>query len=306
MKKINVAKLLRNCPKGMELGCTMWDNVTFEGIEDVGYINILIKIPEGIVKLSNEGCFTHNCNSAKCVIYPKGKTTWEGFVPPCKFKDGDIVYFITENDNEYITIFKNAGNVYLETYIDVAIATSRYSLDVSFYIDNIKEQRLATAEEKQKLFDIIKANGYRWDAETKTLEKLVAIFKVGDKIKLKNAYAKKYNDFNTREITEIQHSHYILDDKQAMPLSNQYLYKLVPDKFDITTLKPFESRVLVRTNHFHDNWVAGFFSHKDSDGFAPFWTTADKNYQQCIPYEGNEHLLGTTNDCDEFYKTTWK
>lgn len=24
---------------------------------------------------------------------------------------------------------------------------------------------------------------------------------------------------------------------------------------------------------------------------------------QCIPYEHNEHLRGTTNDCDDFYKT---
>ena len=23
----------------------------------------------------------------------------------------------------------------------------------------------------------------------------------------------------------------------------------------------------------------------------------------CIPYEGNEHLLGNTDDCDDFYKT---
>lgn len=25
-------------------------------------------------------------------------------------------------------------------------------------------------------------------------------------------------------------------------------------------------------------------------------------WEQCIPYEGNEHLLGTANDCDDFYK----
>ena len=25
--------------------------------------------------------------------------------------------------------------------------------------------------------------------------------------------------------------------------------------------------------------------------------------QQCIPYEGNQHLLGKTDDCDEYYKT---
>ena len=26
-------------------------------------------------------------------------------------------------------------------------------------------------------------------------------------------------------------------------------------------------------------------------------------WAQCIPYEGNEHLLGKTDDCDEYYKT---
>lgn len=26
-------------------------------------------------------------------------------------------------------------------------------------------------------------------------------------------------------------------------------------------------------------------------------------YSQCLPYEGNEHLLNTADYCDEFYKT---
>ena len=25
-------------------------------------------------------------------------------------------------------------------------------------------------------------------------------------------------------------------------------------------------------------------------------------YYQCIPYKGNEYLLGTTDDCDEYFK----
>jgi hypothetical protein len=33
-----------------------------------------------------------------------------------------------------------------------------------------------------------------------------------------------------------------------------------------------------------------------------FVTTSGKSYPYCIPYEGNEHLLNTTNDCDEFYR----
>ena len=27
--------------------------------------------------------------------------------------------------------------------------------------------------------------------------------------------------------------------------------------------------------------------------------------KQCIPYEGNEYLIGTTNECNDYYKT-WK
>ena len=27
--KINIAELLKDCPQGMELDCTTWDNVTF-------------------------------------------------------------------------------------------------------------------------------------------------------------------------------------------------------------------------------------------------------------------------------------
>ena len=48
-------------------------------------------------------------------------------------------------------------------------------------------ERFATEEEKEKLFQAIKENGYKWNAETKTLEKLSQPkFKVGDKIKHKD------------------------------------------------------------------------------------------------------------------------
>ena len=171
IEKINIAELLKDCPRGMELDCTMYDNCTFDGIEDVGYIDILVKTPSGRIRLTKEGCYIRHDDYAKCIIFPKGKTTWEGFHRP--FEDGDIVYFITEHNNEYITIFKESARDYLETYIDVVIVTSKCSLDSLFYVDNIKEQRLATEEEKQKLFDAIKANGYRWDAETKTLQKVI-------------------------------------------------------------------------------------------------------------------------------------
>lgn len=55
--------------------------------------------------------------------------------------------------------------------------------------------------------------------------------------------------------------------------------------------KPFE-RVLVRDDDFN-KWEINFFSHIDEEGdyfcLRSYW-------KQCIPYEGNEHLVGTNND----------
>ena len=86
-----------------------------------------------------------------------------------------------------------------------------------------------------------------------------------------------------------------------MPLANQYLYELVPNKFDINTLKPFD-KVLVRDND-EQIWVADLFSHVINrlSGNHIFVNVGHYS-NQCIPYKNNEHLLGTSNDCNEYYK----
>ena len=437
MKRINIAELLKNCPKGMELDCTMWDNVTFIGIEDIGYINILIKTPCGQIKLSKEGCFSHNCNNAKCVIFPKGKTTWEGFVPPCKFNDGDILVH-TQNQRFIMSIYhKGINDIIIKTHCilwdkDEGLSVN---MEICCYADNV---RLATEEEKQKLFDAIKANGYRWNAETKTLDKLAKpnfengswitngdytwkvisvdnfdytlqnqlgeyvedtidhvneafhlwtikdakegdvlafndgiivifkdlynkttfhsychiedgvfsvseedvpdwwngegfkpankkqrkllsqkmreaeckwnaetktleklhepIFKVGDKIRHKRHTGKE------KIVTEIKDTHYILDDELALPFISQNNYELVPNKFDIITLKPFD-KVLVRQDEY-SFWLPSIFGFYNEESTRnPFICSNGHAYKYCVPYEKNEHLLGTTDDCNKFYKT---
>ena len=59
--------------------------------------------------------------------------------------------------------------------------------------------------------------------------------------------------------------------------------------------KPFE-KVLVRDSY-EDEWRASFFSHI-REGYAKYVTTG-LVWKLCIPYEGNEHLLGTTNNVKE-------
>ena len=180
-KEINIVEILKDCPSGMELNCTMFENVTFEGIKQDEYpIIVKIKEPSMYLSLTKTGCW-NTYNSAKCVIFPKGKTTWEGFTPPCKFKDGDIIF--TQTRVNWISIYKEFNNNYLDYCTD---SDTLYTIPNSLCRKNaIKTQRLATEEEKQKLFDAIKKRGYKWNEETKTLEKLPK-FKVGDRIKNKN------------------------------------------------------------------------------------------------------------------------
>ena len=90
MEKINIAELLKDCPKGMKLDCAMFDNVTLSAVIDNRDNLFPIKIDIGANRyryLTKTGGYDIVPES-KCVIFPKGKTTWEGFVPPCKFKEG--------------------------------------------------------------------------------------------------------------------------------------------------------------------------------------------------------------------------
>ena len=62
-------------------------------------------------------------------------------------------------------------------------------------------------------------------------------------------------------------------------------------------LKPFD-KVLVRDEE-EDVWYANYFSHyKENDEEYPY-ACIDSSYRSCIPYENNEHLLGTSDPYKE-------
>lgn len=246
MEKINIAELLKDCPQGMELDCTICNNVvTLEGVDKEGYYPIRVMSKDGFHHILTCEGYVYEQEDAKCVIFPKGKNTWEGFVPPCKFKDGDII-----NKGDYIAIvsyIEPNGLVWYYCWYDMHHKTFKVKNDYGIgRINDGDKTRFATEEEKQKLFQAIKDNGYKWNAETKTLE------------------------------------------------------KLTEQKFDITTLKPFD-KVLVRDND-EQMWTTDIFSFYNEKHVYHFMCVGHYT-NQCIPYEQNKHLLGTTDDCDEFYKT---
>ena len=286
---MNIAKILKDCPKGTKLYSPLCGDCT---LYDVNDYNIRINTPnkDTLICLYHDGRY---CSNGEIMLFPKGKTTWDGFVPSIKFKDGDIV----TGKNcacSYIAIFR-------ESIDDISFSNHVCLTSFGrFNIDNISDNanlRLATEEEKQKLFKEIKERGYKWNSETKTLEKLVEPkFKVGDRIKEKQSNI-------IGEIIDVQKNKYNvkIDDKGLyLYFREQDNFELVPDKFDITTLKPFD-KVLVRDDN-ERCWDCELFNSYRRDEHYPFFGIA-ACYKQCVPYKGNEHLLATTNDCDEFYKT---
>ena len=470
MERINIAELLKNCPQGMELDCPMYENLYFDGIDETQMHWYPIKCYTVIPGLRTSLAFSkfgesNKITTAKCVIFPKGKTTWEGFVPPCKFKDGDVIFTHANClkvglGNTWISIFQEKRNGGVATYVDM----SEDGKDYYDYIGDkgllcmdkdIMRQRLATEEEKQKLFDAIREKGYHWNTESKTLEKLVEPkFKIekgkwyvcikdlldnyankafckgdiylstqdgslipsnsnipfevfcpttyfipwtiqdakdGDIITMGNEWGvhifiynnttDKYNDhgyyailtsrgnlkFNgfcngktyklvneeekkkffqvikdngykwnpeTKSLEKLPKfkvgdevrlklkPNYVYtihslawDDNQRLayrllPNNDKHLilvslnaqddYELVPSKFDISKLKPFD-KVLVRCSS-SEKWRIQFFEKYDKSYQHPFICMGPYKYKQCVPYEGNEHLLDTTNDCDEYFK----
>lgn len=165
-KRINIAEILKDCPKGMELNCTMFDNVTLEGVVSDENYPIQIRVGKDQIKnLSAYGEWYKFIDNSKCVIFPKEKTSWIGFVSPCKFKEGDIVFTSINS----IVIIKDKSDEYNDPYY-----TTYCGMDDSgfFLCATVRAVRFATEEEKDKLFKAIKDNGYKWNAEKKCLEKL--------------------------------------------------------------------------------------------------------------------------------------
>ena len=281
MERINIAELLKDCPKGMELDCTMYDNVTLIQVREDNIYPIKIETPDGSTVLTKYGGVSYN-KLSKCIIFPKRKTTWEGFVPPCEFKDGDVVV-------------SRFGDIHLLRTGDSSYCAYRMRWTGATKLDNtittsVEVARLATEEEKQILFDSIKANGYKWNEETKTLEKLINKYKFVIGAIITNGKIKG-------KISLRDGDSYVLEDGTHVFFNEVHNWELVPSKFDITTLKPFD-KVLMRSSNARE-WVATFYSHYSNNKFYGCGMCCD----QCIPYEGNEHLRGTTNDCDEYYKT---
>lgn len=100
-----------------------------------------------------------------------------------------------------------------------------------------------------------------------------------------------YKDFNGECVL------FPSEDQRDWAKFERFWDKPKAEKFDPKTLKPFD-KVLVRTE-LEGVWNIDLFGYKN----GPFAVCLDTAINDCIPFNNEtEHLLGTTDDCPEFYK----
>ena len=320
-EKINIAEILKNKPQGTKLYSILSDGECFlnEASEDSIYIDIDNR--------KRFWCFTvygstHSFPNGCVLLFPSREMRdWHKFA----WKKGDVlisndgkkeVFFNGFTDDTYalfkakhgFEVLSNGNTIYLAG--EDAIATSDYTLgdkDTAQNYINTIEERLGGKLNRETL-KIEPAQPEFKDGDIVTImprigDKLIYLFKEEDNGKY---YGHAFLDGNIAIVNE--DSYCQKDFCTARPSTEEEKQQLFSalskkgkawdaEKKEVADLKPkvkpFD-RVLVRDSK-SDNWRANLFGCIGKDGY---YHCVYANWAYCIPYIGNESLLGTTKDVE--------
>ena len=185
-ENLNLVEILKDCPKGTKLYSSVFGGVELDHVDIRANYPIVIRLKDLDVRecITTEGTlFTEY--DGECILFPsREQRDWSKFNPKkdwlvstCEFKDGDILSYQCEGfKNRSIYIYRYHKRFNTSYYVALSGDDNEFRIDntgkwaLNGYNDTV---RFATEDEKKKLFQAIKAKGYNWNAETKTLEKLV-------------------------------------------------------------------------------------------------------------------------------------
>lgn len=232
--KINIAEILKDCPKGTKLYSPIFGEVKFYKYhENIITISATYNDERDTLNtFSKNGSYYSGYSQSECLLLPSSKMRdWTKF-----FKRGDIVI---KDGGGMAAVFDGWAN---DTYTE-------FNTTVNLYCDNnTGEEEVCTTLLFRKATE---------EERNQFIEKVERILKG------------KYNP-ETLQVEPV---------KPTCPF------------------KPFD-KVLVRDDGTQE-WCANYFSHyRGYDKYYPY-ACIDSNYRYCIPYEGNEHLLGTTDPYTE-------
>lgn len=314
-KKINIAKILKDKPEKTILYDTMRDiNVSLYVVEKRnGETNIFC---DGMEKF--KGCNFVYSDTGADSIFRKGMQLlkpskemqdWEKF----SWKRGDVLI----SDCGFVCIFKEwASDDYTKfngCYFDGMpnAETAKYSkLDNNTAYGYIREiENRCGGKLNLETLKIEKQNEFK-DGDIVALvvrkcthiaifqsrqEKYIGFHAVlcqNDELLLEGPFREDDGDIELRLATEEEKKQLfsaLEKEGKAWDAEKKRIVELKPE----VELKPFD-KVLVRDSK-SDNWHANLFGYIGKDGY---YRCVYANWVYCIPYAGNEHLLGTTKDVE--------
>ena len=326
-QKLNIAEILKDKPRGTKLYSMIHGKCSFEAVTDEIFKINFCTSKFGLTQ-SGECTlikFGNMYDGGECIIFPsKEMRDWEKF----SWKKGDV---LISNDGSIEVIF---DKWYDDTYTSFYCKHYLNSEDknkIVYYEEFLCTTAKYSLEDKDTIHTYIKTIeerlGGKLNCETLEIEKAQPKFKDGDILSCdEDSYTRHttlilHKDENIIEsiVSLVRHKKLI---RINVPIDNFLLSRLYPARedekkelFDALAkggkawdaekkqivdikkeyqFKPFE-KVLVRDSY-DDMWRASFFSHiKEDDGR---YVTTCLTWRFCVPYEGNEHLLGTTNNVE--------
>lgn len=315
---MNIAEILKYCPKGTKLYSLVDGEVTLCDVDmDLSYPITVYNKQKNVSQYTEDGRLFAN-SLGECLLFPsKDQRDWGKFKLPVK--KGDIMMLIGEGfpfiANGIIT--KEGGLEYICGVLKEPNCLQISGLNTSCTLWTDEFCIPASEEAKKELFTKMAEAGYRWNADTLELEKIESKFKIGDVVvdSKHNLYlvAKVSNNnviviaiFSPYDILSVyeQIIYFHTNDMTLASITdrnrlfsalvkNGYKYDKEHNSLKKQEFKLFD-KVLVRDNN-TDSWKADIYLGYDGECKVYHYKCARANYAICIPYEGNEYLLDTTD-----------
>lgn len=323
-KELNIAEILKDKPKGTKLYSSACGKCELKEADDKSFKISFYSSKSGFMN-GGEGTFDKNGNlydDGECIVFPsKEMRDWSKFA----WKKGDVL--VSNNGSE--VLFEKFNN---DEYTEF---TCRYAIELfdTVFSDAgvLKTQDFKALHDGDKVKDYIavveKLFGGKLNLKTLEIEKPQQEFKDGDVITIMPHIGYKLIYLFKTEDDEKYYCHAYLDGNIAIinedsycqkefctarpstEEEKQYLFdalakegkrwnaekKVIEDIKKEHQFQPFE-KVLVRDVGI-GKWTVDLYGVKNEKDPYPYRCVGG-SYVYCIPYKGNEHLLGITKDVE--------
>ena len=322
-QKLNIAKILKDKPRGTKLYSMIHGKCSFEAVTDEIFKINFCTSKFGLTQ-SGECTlikFGNMYDEGECIIFPsKEMRNWSKFA----WKKGDVL--VNKDGNAHV-IFEGFDDDTYETFNGNNYLWKNEGITMCFgeYEDELPTSDFSKAnqEDAQKyIHQIEKRLGYKLNFETLKIEKQPE-FKDGDIVcisgmgylaygivKIIDNSSKKLEYYVLNDMSTLKFEDWLsFEDKQIQPITETQRIilfdalanegkawdsdkKAIVDLKPKVELKPFD-KVVVRCSK-TDKWSIDFFSYKVSNGYI---CTGDAWFGYCLPYnDETAHLLGTADD----------